>query len=174
MVDEVAAGEDAGQVGAGGAALDEDVALGVEVDDALDQLVARVVADRDEQAGDGQLAGLAGDGVAQGDAGQLVVTVDVGDLAVPGEPDLVVGEGALGHDLGGTQLVAAVHDGHRSGELGEEGGLLDGGVATADDGDVLVAEEEAVAGRRTTRRRGRTGASRRAAPARGRPSPSRG
>ena len=29
----------------------------------------------------------------------------------------------------------------------QEGGLLDRGVATADDGDVLVAEEEAVAGR---------------------------
>ena len=33
------------------------------------------------------------------------------------------------------------------GEAGEEGGLLHGGVAAADHDDVLVAEEEAVAGR---------------------------
>ena len=98
VVDEVAAGEDAGDVGAGGAALDEHVALGVELDDALDQLVARVVPDRDEQAGDRQLAGLTGDGVAQGDPGQLVLAVDGVDRAVPREADLGVGVGALGHD----------------------------------------------------------------------------
>jgi hypothetical protein len=45
------------------------------------------------------------------------------------------------------RALAAVDDGHRPGELGEEGGLLDRRVAAADDGDVLVAEEEAVAGR---------------------------
>ena len=147
VVDEVAAGEDARDVGAGGAALDQHVALGVELDVTLDQLVARVVADGDEQAGDGQLAGLAGDGVAQRDAGELVLAVDGVDGAVPREADLGVGVGALGHDLGGAQLVAAVHDRDRAGELGQEGGLLDGGVTAADDGDVLVAEEEPVAGR---------------------------
>src|SRR6478609_1700151 len=147
VVDQVAAGEDARDVGAGGAALDEHVALGVELDDALDELVARVVPDGDEQARDGQLAGLAGDGVAQGDPGELALTVDGVDGAVPREADLGVGVGALGHDLAGAQLVAAVHDRDRPGELGQEGGLLDRGVATADHGDVLVAEEEAVAGR---------------------------
>jgi hypothetical protein len=39
-----------------------------------------------------------------------------------------------------------VHEGDLRGEPGEEGGLLDGGVATADHDDVLVAEEEAVTG----------------------------
>ncbi len=34
-----------------------------------------------------------------------------------------------------------------SSELREEDGLLERGVAAADDGDVLLAEEEAVAGR---------------------------
>ena len=105
------------------------------------------MADRDEQAGDRELAGLAGDGVAQRDAAELALAVDLGDLGVPGEADLVVRVGAVGHDLAGAQLVAAVDDRHGAGELGQEGRLLDGGVAAADDGDVLVAEEEAVAGR---------------------------
>ena len=37
-------------------------------------------------------------------------------------------------------------EGDLAGELGEEGGLLDGGIATTDHGDLLAAEEEAVAG----------------------------
>ena len=37
-------------------------------------------------------------------------------------------------------------EGDLVGELGEEHRLLDGGVAAADDGDVVVPEEEAVAG----------------------------
>ena len=61
--------------------------------------------------------------------------------------DLRVVERALLHDLRGAQLVAAVHDRHLVGELGEEGRLLHRRVAAADHDDVLVAEEEAVAGR---------------------------
>ena len=72
--------------------------------------------------------------------------MQLGDLGVPGELDLVVGEGAVLHDLGGAQLVASVHQGDLGGEPGEEGGFLDGGVAAADDDDVLLAEEEAVTG----------------------------
>ncbi len=70
----------------------------------------------------------------------------LGDLAVPGELDLRVGEGAVLHGLGGTQGVTAVDDGDRLGEAGEEGRLLHRGVAAADHGDVVVLEEEAVAG----------------------------
>ena len=82
-----------------------------------------------------------------GDALQPVVAVQLDDLGVPGELDLLVGERAVLHDLGGAELVAAVHQGDLGGEPGEERGLLDGGVAAADDHDVLVAEEEAVARR---------------------------
>ena len=75
------------------------------------------------------------------------VAVDLGHRVVPEELDLRVGEGAVLHDLAGPQLVAAVDDRDLVGELGEEGGLLDRRVAAADDGDLLAAEEEAVAGR---------------------------
>ncbi len=146
VVDHVARTEDTGEVGPGGGRVDAEVALVVELQLALEELRARVVAHGDEQPGDGQLAELAGDGVAQRQPVELGVAVDLGDLAVPGEADLRVGEGTVLHGLAGTQAVAAVHDRDRLGEARQEGGLLHRGVATADHDDVLVAEEEAVTG----------------------------
>ena len=58
--------------------------------------------------------------------------------------ELGVGERPLLHDLGGPQLAASVDQGHLRPEPGQEGGLLDRGVAAADHGDVLLAEEETV------------------------------
>src|SRR5690606_15690083 len=75
-----------------------------------------------------------------------VLAEDLLDDGVPLDLDLRVGQRAVDHDLGGAERVPAVHDGDLRGELGEEGGLLHGRVAAADHGDVLVAEEEAVAG----------------------------
>ena len=60
VVDDVAGGEDTGDVGPGAGRVDLEVALVVQVEQALEELGARVVADRDEQAGDRQLGGLAG------------------------------------------------------------------------------------------------------------------
>ena len=94
-----------------------------------------------------EVALLAGDGVLEPHAGHRAVAVDVDDLAVPGPAHLRVLLGALDHDLAGAQRVAAVHDRHGVREAGQEGGFLHRGVAAADDGDVLVAEEEAVTGR---------------------------
>ena len=69
VVDEVAGGEDAGQVGPRRLALGDDVALVVDVDLAADDLRLRLVADRDERAADLERPSLAVLGVAQaGDA----------------------------------------------------------------------------------------------------------
>ncbi len=76
----------------------------------------------------------------------LVSPEHVDDDRVPQEVDLGVLEGPFLHDLGGSQLVTAVHHGHLGGEAGEEDGLFEGGVAPAGHGDVLLAEEEPVAG----------------------------
>ena len=84
--------------------------------------------------------------VLQLQAGDLVLAVDVLNVGVPDEADLLVGQGTVRHDLGSPQRVAAVDDGDGLGELGQEQGLLHRGVAAADDGDVLVLEEETVAG----------------------------
>ncbi len=75
------------------------------------------------------------------------VTLDVDDGGVPEELDLRVRKRAVLHDLGGAQLLAPVDERHLVGEAGEEVGFLERGVAAADDGDVVAAEEEAVAGR---------------------------
>ena len=83
-------------------------------------------------------------GSAQDDTLEVLVAEDLGDLAVPRELDLGVAQGALGHDRAGPQLVTAVDDRHLRREAAEERRLLDGGVATTDDRDLLVAEEEAV------------------------------
>src|SRR6185312_4476674 len=76
---------------------------------------------------------------------ELLVALDLCDLAVPDERDLRVGDGTVLHRLRGPQGVAAVDDRDGLGEPGEEGGLLHRRVTAADDGDVLVLEEEAVA-----------------------------
>ena len=104
------------------------------------------MADGDEEAGGIELGLLAGDGVLEAQAAHLGVPADVGDRAVPPELDLRVVPGAVLHDLGGPELVAAVDDGDLGAEPGQEDRLLHGGVAAADDGDVVVPEEEAVAG----------------------------
>ena len=59
--------------------------------------------------------------------------------------DLFVGLGALQHDLGGAEVLGAVHNGDRVRELGEEGSLFHGGVAAADNGNIVALEEEAIA-----------------------------
>ncbi len=58
-------------------------------------------------------------------------------------------QSSLLHDLGGSQLIAAVDDVHAAGELGHVQGLLHGAVATTDDGHrfVAVPGEGPIAGR---------------------------
>jgi len=60
--------------------------------------------------------------------------------------DFGMGEGAVGHDFGGAQLVAAMDEIDFGGEAGEEHGFFAGGIAAADDADRDIAIERAVAG----------------------------
>src|SRR5207302_5064674 len=64
----------------------------------------------------------------------------------PEERNLWVGEGPVLHNLRGAQLIAAMNDGHGAAHTRQEVGLFHGGVAAADDGHILIAKEEAVAG----------------------------
>src|SRR5690242_15662757 len=109
------------------------------------------MADRDEHAGDRDvaLAAVGGADEAQsGDAG--IVAQHFVDGVVPHQFDLA-GVGLLEQfvlqDFFSAQLVAPVHQRDLAADVGKVQRFLDRSVAAADHRDVLVAEEEAVAGR---------------------------
>src|SRR5215469_8484040 len=111
-----------------------------------EQVTARIMADRHDHAGHWQLALLASLDIAQPDTGHPVVAQDLDHLAVPAELDLWIGQRAILHDLRGAQRVTPVHDRDTSGETGQECRFLHRRVSAADHRDVLLTEEEAVAG----------------------------
>src|SRR5699024_5492897 len=147
VVDRVTAREHTRQVRPRRTALDDDVAVLVEVDLPLDEVRSRFVADRDEQRGRVEPTLLTRDGAAEGQRANLLVARDPHDLGVPRKRDLRVILGAVGHDLRSTELVTPVDHGDLRAEAREERRLLDGGVSASDDSDVLVLEEEPVARR---------------------------
>src|SRR5699024_2486274 len=107
-VDDVAGSEDTWQRGLGSAAFHGDGAFGSQLQLVLDQIHAWVVADGYEYAGDIHGGLFAAGAVLHDQAVNLIGTVDADDFGVPDEFDLLVGQGAVGHDLRSAQLVAAV------------------------------------------------------------------
>ncbi len=107
------------------------------------------MADGDEDALAVDLADLAGVDVLQARAGDALWIAGADNLfqhGVPHDGDLGVVEQALLQDLLGAQLIAAVDEHNFAGEVGQEQGFLNGGVATADDQHLLAAIEEPVTG----------------------------
>src|SRR5579859_1090263 len=106
-VHHVTAGEYAVDRGLRAGMTDLQVALGIGVQLALEQLGPGVVPDRDEQAGDRQVVHRAVSRVPQPQPGHLAGRAEhLDDLAVPLEPDLRVRERTVLHDLGCAQRVA--------------------------------------------------------------------
>ncbi len=130
-----------------GLVADHEIALLVDLEPIMERRRVRLVADRDEQALDVEVAEVAGLGVLQLHAADLLRADDLLDRDVRMDLDLGVGDGPVDHDLARAERVAAVEQVDLGRETGEVGGLLEGGVATADDGDLAVLEEETVAGR---------------------------
>ncbi|MNT17150.1 hypothetical protein D3C72_1522870 [compost metagenome] len=109
------------------------------------------MADGDEDAVGGDFRQVAGLDVLQAHAGDVAGHAvddaeDFIDGHVPDHLDLGMGEQAVLQDLLGAELGLAVDDRDLLGEVGQEQGLFDRGVAAADDRDLLAAIEEAVAG----------------------------
>src|SRR6185312_503986 len=63
------------------------------------------------------------------------------------ELDLLVLAGALQHDFGSAEMIAAMDDGDLGSKTREEQRFFHGGIAAANHSDRLAVEEEAVAGR---------------------------
>ena len=154
LIGDVAGGEYARHAGRGRTAIetgaDRDVAV-LHLELTLEDRRVRRMTDRDEGAGDRDLARRVVGRAAQAQAVHAaVVAKHFVDGMVPHDFDLagaLLLEQLVLHDLLGTQLVAAVHEGDLAADVGEIQRFLDCGVAAADDRDVLLAEEEAVAGR---------------------------
>ena len=145
MVVDVAGDEDAVDL-RGGLVVDHEIALRVDLEPVAEDLGVGLVADRHEQAVDRHRPLLAGVGVAQAETVDLGVAEDLLDGGVGVELDLRVAPGAVDHDPAAPELVAPVEEVDLRREAGQVGRLLEGRVAAADDGDLLVPEEEAVAG----------------------------
>jgi hypothetical protein len=98
---------------------------------------------------DATLGASAGGDVFEHHVGYLArrAVEDVSDDAVPDERDLRMRERAVLHDLRRAQCVAPVNDLDLAAQARQVERLLERGVAAADDRDVLVLEEEAIAGR---------------------------
>ena len=95
---------------------------------------------------DGKLPLVARLDILQPDPLDQIETFDRLDDGVPGEGDLLVGEGPLLEDRRGPQAVPPVDDRHLLREAGEIDRLLDRRIAPADDRDLPVSVEGAVAG----------------------------
>jgi len=106
------------------------------------------VADAEEHEADGQGPMLAGLLVEELEAFEVLVFYAEAflDEGVVEELDLGVGDGALEHDAGGSEVFGAIDDRDLGGEAGEEDRFFHGAVAASDDGDFFTAGEEAVAG----------------------------
>src|SRR5918995_1667569 len=117
--------------------------------DGLAVRVILVVADRDEQSVGREVAHLSRLDVLEPHAAELAFldAEHVDDDVGREELDLLVGTGAVGHDLRGAELAAAVDDRHLRREARQEERLLHRRVPATDDHDLAVAVERAVAGR---------------------------
>src|SRR5213594_5227010 len=104
------------------------------------------MADRNEDTVAAVLGARAALDVPQPHAGDDLVAQDVLYHRVPDKADLRVLSGAVLHDLGRPEGVAAVHHRHARGELREEERLLHGSIPAADHDQLLAAKEEPVAG----------------------------
>ena len=148
VVHDVAGGEETGGFGGGAGALGLDVAVLAAIDEVACKFAVRDVADGDEGSADVEFAFFAGFAVLDFDAGELVVFAGEigGELAVPDGLDFLVGENAVGHDLGSAEFIATVDEVNFAGEAGEKVGFFGCGIAAANDDDGHVAVEGSIAG----------------------------
>src|SRR6266542_2430620 len=119
VVDEVTDRKHAREAGTCGAVAGQNVALLVGLHLVGNELGARRVPDRDEGPADLELLGLAGLGMPEAHLGELAVFA--GDKLLGNERRLEgdVGDfpGPLEHDLGGAEVIAAVHGREVVGEV---------------------------------------------------------
>lgn len=143
LVLNITSGKHTGDARLRGAGLGDDVALGVDVDLALDQVGGGVVADGIEEAVCLDRLLLAADDVLDDEVAHqaLVVALDLCGDGVEAHRHLGVLEQPRGHGLAGTQLVTTHQHGNVRTVLCQKGRLLGRGITAANDKQRLVAED---------------------------------
>lgn len=141
----ITAGEDTLNVSEAGAGLGDDVTFVIELNLALNESVGGVVTNSvEETVGINDLF-LVRDNVLDTEVGHEAVRLGLTDnLSGDGvEADLALGVGkeTVSHDIRGTELILANENSHTAAVLGEEHGLLGGGVTTANDVEGFVTED---------------------------------
>ncbi len=123
---------------------DEQVAGRVGRQLAGEDLGVGLMADGHEEPLGVELRFGAGDTIAQTEGAHAFVTAaeDLGHFGVQDPGDLRIGLGALQHDLRGPELPPPVHDGDLGGETREVDRFLEGGIAAADDRDLLALKKK--------------------------------
>lgn len=145
LVLDITASKDTLHAGEAGTGLSDNVSILIEVKLALDEGVGRVVSNSVEQTVSIDDLLLVGNDVLNTKVGHqavgLVLTEDLSGNGVEAHSTLGVSEQTLSHNLGSAELVLADEDGHVGTVLGEEHGLLGGGVTTTNNVQGLVTED---------------------------------
>lgn len=119
-----------------------DVTVRIALELSANEFRGGLVANRIEQAVDGQVPDLVVRCMLDPErVEQVTVTETFGRHSVPEDLDFGVVLQALCHDLARTQLVATYEDIDFAGVLGQVDGLLCGAIASADDRERFVAED---------------------------------
>src|SRR5258708_3519770 len=131
-----------------GAALGDDVAVGIELDLAHERLSVRNMTNGDQEPVHRLLPDLTGLNVPQLHPRYEVLAgiVDILDYSVSQHTDLGIVAGALQHDFRSAKLLAAVDHRHFFAETGQEIRFFHGRISAADDHNLLPAIEKTVAG----------------------------
>ena len=120
----------------------------VHVELVLKNISVRLMPNSTEVPSDLFNAGLSGLAVTETNAGDAITVSEyLFNDRVPDELDLLILHRPLLHDLARTKRVAAMDYVDTRGELSEEVSFLHRGVSSANHHQLLVAEEETVAGR---------------------------
>ena len=143
----VAAGENAVHVGFARAGQGFEVALLVVVQVILENVGVRVVADGDEEAGDGYFAGFLREQVFHPHGFHGVLAQNLIGRRVPDNLNLGVVQHSLLHDFRGPHFALTHYHVHFGAQISQIRGFLRRRIAGAHDGHVLPPVEKAVAHR---------------------------
>lgn len=124
-----------------------EITLFVNIQFRREEIIVRLIANKDEHAIDRQSSHFIGIFVAQLELSDFVNALDLIDEGVINDIQLLVGKSAGLRGFVGTQLIAAMDQRDMGAHFGQIQCFLDSSITAADNCNWLIFEEEAIAGR---------------------------